>query len=53
MYKGVDLVLIVARSVICMHLDAVQVVHHMAARKHESIKKNIFLYLAACEVATW
>ena len=31
---------VVARSVVGMHLDTVQVVHHMAARKYENIQKS-------------
>ena len=52
MYKRVDLVLIVARSMVCMHLDKVQVVHHMTARKVAKAYKSL-RYLAALEVATW
>ena len=41
MYERVDLFPIVARSVVCMHLDTVQVVHRMAARKCKSCPSHV------------
>ena len=53
MYEWVDVVPVVSRSMVGMHLDILQVIHHMAAKIQNYTKSILLFHLAALEAATW